>query len=124
MIEVLAELAPGHRALQVAVRGGDHPGVDRDRAVAAHTRKAEILEDVQELRLQGQRQLRDLVQVDRAAPRALEQSQLAPVRSREGAALVAEQLRFQELGGNRRAVDLDERSSAAGRACVHSATDE
>jgi hypothetical protein len=124
VIEVFAELAPGHRALEVAVGGGDDPGVDRDRAVTANAGEAEILEDVQQLRLQRQRQLGDLVQADRAAARALEQSELAPVRAREGPALVAEQLRFQELGGDGRAVDLDEGTRAPGRARVDGAADE
>src|SRR5262249_35710737 len=118
VIEVFAELAPDHRALEVAVGGGNHPGVDRDRAVSANAGEAEILEDVQKLRLQRQGQLGDLVQVDGAAARALEQSELAAVRTREGPALVAEQLRFEQLGGDGRAVDLDERARAPGRARV------
>src|SRR5262245_11855903 len=36
VIEVFVELAIDHRALEVAVGDGDHPGVDRDRVVTAN----------------------------------------------------------------------------------------
>src|SRR5262245_4024299 len=58
VVEVLTELALGHRALEVAVRGGDDPGVDRDRAVTADPTKGEILEDMQKLRLPAARRAR------------------------------------------------------------------
>ena len=51
----------------------------------------------------------DLVEEDRAAVGHLEQAPLARARAGEGAALVAEQLALDQLGRDRRAVDLDER---------------
>src|SRR5262249_5094691 len=64
---------------------------------------------------QRERQLTDLVEIDRPLVRELELTWLAPVRPRERALLVAEQLRLEQLLGDRGAVDLDEGTLRAGR---------
>jgi len=67
---------------------------------------------VQELGLEGQRQLRDFVQVERAALRVLELPGLAPMGPGEGPPLMPEQLGLEQIVRNRSAVDLDERPMA------------
>src|SRR5262249_9910315 len=69
----------------------------------------------EELGLQSERQLADFIEVDRALIRELKLAGLATVCSRERALLVAEQLRLEQLLGDRGAVDLDERPLRAGR---------
>src|SRR5205807_7871884 len=115
VVEVLAELATVHRLLQMAIRGGDHARVDLDHRVAPDAREAKVLEHVEELGLENERQLRDLVQVDRALVRVLELPRFPPVRAREGALLVAEELGLEQPGRDRGTVDLDERAVTAGR---------
>src|SRR5207244_6857537 len=87
-------------------------------------RKLAVLEYVEQLGLQRRMQLADLVQEDRAGVGELEAPGLALVRAREGAALVAEQLRLQELTRDRGAVHLDEGRASARRVDVDGAGDQ
>src|SRR5437879_9953605 len=80
-----------------------------------HARTPEVLQHVEELGLQSQRQLRNLVQIDRALVGILELSGLPPMRAGEGALFVTEELGLEESRRNRRAVDLDERTMTARR---------
>src|SRR5439155_100655 len=66
VIEVLAELATRHRVLEIPIRRSDDARVDPDRPVPPDPREPKVLEHMEELGLQGERQIRDLVQVDRA----------------------------------------------------------
>jgi hypothetical protein len=67
--------------------------------------------------LQQQRHLADLVEHQRAARGQLQQPDLVGGGAGEGALLVAKQLRLDQVLGQRRAVDLDER--ALGPAAAH-----
>ena len=124
VVEVLTELAAGQRDLQVSIGGRNHAGVDLNQPVPPHPGEAQVLQDVQELGLERGRDLGDLIEVDRAVVRVLELPQPAPVGTGEGAPLVAEQLGFEEARRERRAVDLDERSLAAGRPGMDGPGDE
>jgi hypothetical protein len=113
--EVLAKAAGRDFAPEVAVGGADRSHVDPDVVVAADPGELTILQDMQELGLQGGMQLADLVEEDGAAVGQLEAARLALVGAGKGATLVAEQLALEQLARHRRAVDLDEgRSSARG----------
>ena len=68
-------------------------------------------------------EIADLVEEQRAAVGDLDQAQLALARVGEGAALVAEELALDQRLGDRRAVELDERSARARRAVVQHARD-
>ena len=72
-----------------------------------------ILERAQQLRLQVERQLANLVEEQRAALGALERARVLGVRAGEGAALVAEELALDQVGGHRAAVEDDERAARA-----------
>ena len=71
-----------------------------------------LLDDAQQFDLHVQRQIRDFIEKQRAAFGGLNQSLLVADRAGEAAALVAEQLAFHELGGNRPAIDRHERAVA------------
>src|SRR5262249_4966059 len=124
IIEILSGLAQRHLALEVPVGGRDHASVDVDQAVASHAGEGEILKHVQELGLEGQRQLRDFVQVERAALRVLELPGLAPMGPGEGPPLVPEELGLEQIVRNRSAVDLDERPMAPAGMRVDAPGDE
>src|SRR4029453_5908294 len=124
VVEVFTELTERYLALEVSIGGRDRPRVDLNHGVAAHAGEAEILEHVQELGLQRQRQLCYLVQVDRAPLGVLELPGLPAMRSSEGALLMAEELGLEQAMRNRGAVDLDERALAAGRVRVDGPGDE
>src|SRR5262249_24619529 len=54
----------------------------------------------------------------------LEEPGFRLARIREGAALIPEQLRFEEIVGNRGAVDVDERAACSRASAMHRARDE
>ena len=69
-----------------------------------------LLERAENLGLQRQRQIANLVEEERPAMRQLEPSRLARGGAGERPLLVAEQLRFEQVFRDRRAVDGDERA--------------
>jgi hypothetical protein len=97
-VEVGAKAALAHHAREVAVGRGDQANVD---VVAAHVADAAeplLLDDLQDPRLERDRDLADLVEERGAAVGDLEQAELARRRAGERAALVAEQLALEQLG--------------------------
>ena len=78
-----------------------------------------LLHDAQQLDLHVQRQIGHLVEEQGAALGALHQALLVGHGAGEAAALVAEQLALHQLGGDRAAVDGDERALAARAALVY-----
>jgi hypothetical protein len=103
--EVLAEAALGHQVREVGVRGGDHPGVHRDLPAAAEPLDPVVLQEAEELDLEGRRQLADLVEEEGAAVRRLDAAAALGVGAGEGALLVAEELALEQRLRDRRAVD-------------------
>ena len=79
-----------------------------------------LLQDAQELRLRRQAHLADLVEEQHAAGRQLDLARLGLLRARERAALVAEQLRLEQLLRQGGAIQGDERSGS----CARHAMDE
>ena len=124
MEQVLAEASLAHRLRQVDVRRRDEAHVDLERARAAETLEAPLVDDAQQLRLQRRREVQDLVEVERAPGGHLDLADLGRARVREGATLVPEQLRLEQLRRDRRAVDLQERPFAADAAVVQPVRDE
>ena len=79
---------------------------------------------MEELRLETERQLGDLVQIDRALVRILELPRLPPVRAGERALLVTEELGLEQPRWDRGTVDLDEGTVVASRRGMQGAGDE
>ena len=75
---------------------------------AAHGTHLVLLQDAQELDLQARRHVADLVEQQSAAIGGLEQALVGADRAGEGAFLVAEELRFEQVLGHGAAVDGDE----------------
>ena len=97
--QVLAKVAALDGFAQVAVGGGDDPDVRLQEARPAEPLELALLQHPQELRLRGQAHLADLVEEQHAARRELHLTGLGLLRARERAALVAEQLRLEQLLG-------------------------
>src|SRR5207245_10030083 len=96
VIEVFADPALGHRALEVAIGRRHDTDVGLERCRASDSLVLTLLEHAEELGLGRGRQLPDLVQEQRAAGRDLEPAALQSIRAREGAALVPEELRLDQ----------------------------
>ena len=81
VVEVLAELPLRDHLLEVAVGRRDDADVDVDRLVAADALELALLQEAQQLHLDGRRDLADLVEEQRAAVGLLEAA-VAPRRPR------------------------------------------
>ena len=88
--QVGPEPSLGRPSLQVAVGGRDQPHVGPDGLVAPEPLEDLVLEQAQDLGLEGQRHVADLVQEERAAAALLELADAAAVGPGEGALLVPE----------------------------------
>jgi len=119
VIEIRAE-APGlDRAVEIHVRRRDDPHVDRDRFLSAEPLDLPSLQEAQQARLALDRHVADLVEKQRTAVRRFDPAHAPLVRAGERAALIAEQLRLQQVMRNRPAVDRDERPLAAAGTLVN-----
>ena len=87
------------------MRRGDQAHVDLDRTRTAEPHERTLFKHTQKLGLHARRHGGDLVEEERAAMSAFEQSFLASTRIREGARLESEQLAFEQRVGQRGAVD-------------------
>ena len=113
VVEVFAEIAAHHHLLEVAVRGRHDTHVHLDALVAPQLGELGVLQHVEQLRLQRRLHLADLVEHEGAAVRLLELADAGRRGTGEGTPLVAEELALEEVGRERRAVDLHERTVAA-----------
>src|SRR5262249_24574068 len=102
-----ATVLPGR--VEVLVRRRDYPDVHRLRPRAAEPAHLALLECRRELALGLWRQQDDHAEEERAVGGQLEEARLGPPGVRERSALVAEQLRLDQVLGDGRAVDVDER---------------
>ena len=109
VVQVLAELGLRDELLEVALRSGDHPDVDRNRPRAADALHGAVLQHAQQLHLHGVRDVVDVVEEDRAALGELEPARPILDGAGERPALVAEQLRLDERLGEDRAAHGHER---------------
>ena len=111
--QVFAKLSLPHRLLQILVRRGDDAHVHFERTLPADPLDDPALQHAQQLRLRLRAQVTDFVEKQRTAVRQLEAA-LAPVRgAREGAALVTEHFRLDQIARQGGAVLGDERLAAA-----------
>lgn len=122
--EILAEASRLDLALEIAVRGCDHAHVDRDGARPAEPFDAPLLQRAQELRLDGRRELADLIEEEGSSRCGLEATDLLLAGIGERTPFVAEELALDERFGKRRAAQGDEGRLAARRELVERARHE
>ena len=124
VIKIFAKGALLQRGAQILVGGGDHAHVDVARHVAAQALELALLQDAQQLHLNGGGHVADLVQEDGAGVGLLELAGLGGLRAGESAFLVAEQLALHQVFGDGGAVDLHQRPVAARRVEMDGAGDQ
>jgi len=122
--QVLAEESLAHALVEVLVRRRDDAYGRTLRRVSADAVVLAVRQHAQKPHLQVGRHVADFVQEQRAAFRLLEAAATLSLRAGEGAALVPEQLRFQQVFRNRRRVDRDERPGRARAVPMERARDE
>ncbi len=104
--EIAAEFPQGNLLPDVHIGGGNDPHVDGDDRRAADAADFLLLEDPQQLRLEGHGNLPNFIQEDGSPVGQLKKAHPPlPGRAGEGAGLIAEQLALQEVFRQRGAVD-------------------
>src|SRR5579862_1352422 len=124
MHQVFAEQALAHTLLEVLVGGGDDAYVRLQRRMAADAVVLAVRQHTQQAHLQIGGHVADLVEEERAVLRLLEASATRALRTRERAALVSEQLGFEQVLRNRGRIDGDERTCDARTVTMQRTRDE
>ncbi len=113
MEQVLAKFPLSRALLQILMRGRDDAHVHPDRLLAADAIELTLGQHAQQPCLQRGRHVADLIEEQRAAVRLLEAAAPQAVGARERTFLVTEQFGLEQLGGDRRGVERDERLGGA-----------
>src|SRR2546425_2133685 len=113
VIKIAAEGALGDQFRKIYVGGGDHAHVHALGAIAAEAFEFLLLEDAEKLGLQLVRNVADLVEEESAAVGQFEAADFLVDGPGEGAALVTEELGFEQAGRNGGAIDFDKSTIAA-----------
>src|SRR5690606_11336348 len=100
VVQVFAEPPLRDLLFEIPVRRGNYPHIDLDRPRGSKTLDFTLLKHAQHLGLRLRTHVADFVQEDGAAIGLLELADLLLGRAGEGALLVAEELRFDQLFWN------------------------
>src|SRR5262245_37832306 len=124
MVEIFAEPEFPHSGGDVGVGSADDPDIHDLGRSSAKTTNCAIVQERQDLRLECRREQRDLIEEQSAAVGELDEAGFRATSVGESPAFIAEQLRFEQVFGNRGAVDIDEGSARAGASPMNRAGDE
>ena len=105
--KVFPEFSPGHQIGEVFVGGGDDADIDGNRSIGSDTLDGAFGEGSEEFHLGSGVNFADFVEEERSAVCLLESPDASLRGAGEGAFFVAEELAFEELGREGRAVDRD-----------------
>ena len=117
--EVFPELSLLHPEAQITVRHGDEADIHRNGLQPPYPIDLPLLKNPEQLGLEGGVKLAHLVQHQGSLLGELELPRLAVKGPGEGAFLIAEEFRFQQVFGDRGAVDGHERTRGAGTLVVN-----
>src|SRR4029077_7541578 len=122
--QILAERALFYRLAQIAIARRNDPNIGFLYARAAEALELALLQEPQKLCLRDEAHLAHFVEKEHAFRRQLDLARLRLLRAGERAPLVPEQLGLEELLGQRRAVDRDERAVLPRRGMVNESRDD
>ncbi len=121
IVKIAAEFTIDNHLFEIAVGGGDQPYIGLNQFIAAQTFEFLLLENAQQLRLQFQRHIADLIEEQRAFVRQFETADALGAGAGKSAALVAEQIAFQQARRHCRAVHFHHPSAVAPAQVMNSA---
>ena len=116
--QVGAKRSVARERRQIDIGSADHPHVELDGPPSTDPLHLTVLDDPEHLFLHGGRRIRNFVEQQGSAVRTLESADMLALRARERPGFVAEQLRVEQRLGERRTVDLHQRSVPPGREIV------
>jgi hypothetical protein len=114
VVKVGSEPARLHFLIQVAIGGGDDPHINVDGILATYSFNLPFLQSAKQLNLQFQRQLTYFIQEKGAIVRLFEFAQPSIRCTGKTTPFVSKQFRFNEIGGQGRAIHLDHRLGFTG----------
>src|SRR4029077_18265200 len=124
IVKITAEFITCNHLGQIAMSGGNQTHVDVMRAAAAKAFELLFLQNAQEFRLYGQRQVPNFVKKKSAGIRHFETADFLCYGPGKGTLLVPKQLTLQEIEGYSSAVKLHEWASAACAQIVNGVGDQ
>jgi hypothetical protein len=124
IVEITAEFITRNHLGQIAMSGGNQTHVDVMRAAAAKAFELLFLQNAQEFRLYGQRQVPNFVKKKSAGISHFETADFLCYGPGKGTLLVPKQLTLQEIEGYGSAVKLHEGASAARTQIVNGMGDQ
>src|SRR6201997_1333635 len=124
IVKITAEFMACDHLGQIAMGSGNQPHVDVMRAAAAQALELLFLQHAQKFRLQGQRQVSDLVQKESAGISHFEAANLLCNGPGKGTLLMPKQLTLQQIERYGSAVKLDEGASASRAQIVNGMGDQ
>src|SRR3984957_13386424 len=118
VVKIVAEAAAFNFGFEVAIRSGNDARVNANSQCTADTLEALLLDEPQKLGLQRGSEIGNLVEKDGAAVGSFETSGLFLDRTGESPAHVAEEFTFEQMFGERSAIDDDEGTVGAAAPAV------
>jgi len=106
--KIPAEGALLHQVLKVSVRSDKHADVYSNRLIASDTLHFPFFKNAQQFRLHRNGHVANFIEKERAAFRLLEFANVFCRRARERSLFVAEEFRFDQLRGDRGAIQRNE----------------
>ena len=123
-IQIFAKRSRRDRRTQIAIGRGHDAGIDLDVALTADAPDLPLLQGPEQLGLNRRRDFADFIEKDRSVAGDFEEPCLVAHCTRERAAHVPEQLRFEQRLGEGCTVDADERRGGPRALIVNQADDE
>src|SRR5271168_2575065 len=112
IVEIFAETSGRDFTLEISIGRDDDANINSERAIAPVSLKASVLNETKKFYLQRRRQLGNFVEQHRTAVARFETAGLVVDRSGERPANMTEQLVFEHVLRQRRAIDHHERPAA------------
>src|SRR5260370_35001973 len=122
--EIFAKQLFRNLLLQCLVGCSDDSNVGLDRGVSADTRKLSLLQNPQNLALDGQRHVANLVEEQRSTIALLKSPNSLRRSAGKGSFFVSEELAFQQVFRDCSAIDCDERLDASIAVMMDRSSDE
>src|ERR1700728_3099876 len=122
VVKIFAQPLCSQSVRNVDVGGGQNAHVHANDRSAAHPRELLVLQYVEQLGLQRRRHLADFVEQNRSPVAQFELARFGMSRPGKSSVLVAEQLAFQQVGGDGRAIHFQERAVSPRRELVDQAS--
>jgi hypothetical protein len=124
IVQVAAKFLTVHHLLEVPVRSGDEAYVYAMGPTTSEPFEFLFLQNTEELRLQGKWQVADFIKKESPFVSQFEAANSLCDCTGKSTPFMAKELTFEQVEGNRRTVQLDQRLAATGTRIVNRVSDE